>query len=278
MLKQDDSKESDSPVRIHKSVQLLFLETFNCNLQLPEASTVLDPDLELPENGDTEQIFKTGVEEGRAGLAQARQNERDLEEHDIQSNGVKKKMGNLTTAALPMRDSFWSGKDRNTLKMPTETNATSYNGSFTWKISDVARKRREALASPSIPLISQPWYTAPDGYRLCTHLYLNGNGTGFGTHISIFLSVMKGEFDRILLWPLKSRMSFSLLDLEQRRFPIVKTLHSNPNSPSVQQPAPHSVMNVASGCPDFAPLSILDETRYVDDDEMYIKCIMDVHS
>jgi len=34
-------------------------------------------------------------------------------------------------------------------------------------------------------------------------------------------------------------------------------------------------MNVASGCPQFAKLSTLDENNYMKDDVMYIKCIVD---
>ena len=136
-------------------------------------------------------------------------------------------MGSLSTAALSMRGPFLSGKNSSVLKVASypmgSIDSTSYNGCFTWKISGVARKHRKALANPSTPLTSPPCYTAPDGYKLCTHLYLSGNGTGLGTHVSMFLSVMKGEFDRILLFPLKCRTSFSLLDLELRRFLIVQT-------------------------------------------------------
>jgi hypothetical protein len=35
-------------------------------------------------------------------------------------------------------------------------------------------------------------------------------------------------------------------------------------------------MNVASGCPKFAPLSILDNPSYVKDDTMFLKCKTDV--
>jgi hypothetical protein len=35
-------------------------------------------------------------------------------------------------------------------------------------------------------------------------------------------------------------------------------------------------MNVASGCPKFAPLSILDNPSYVKDDTMFLKCKIDV--
>lgn len=34
-------------------------------------------------------------------------------------------------------------------------------------------------------------------------------------------------------------------------------------------------MNVASGCPQFAKLSILDEENYVREDVLFIKCIVD---
>jgi hypothetical protein len=35
-------------------------------------------------------------------------------------------------------------------------------------------------------------------------------------------------------------------------------------------------MNVASGCPKFAPLSILDNSSYVKDDTMFLKCRLDI--
>ena len=35
-------------------------------------------------------------------------------------------------------------------------------------------------------------------------------------------------------------------------------------------------MNVASGCPEFAKLSVLDDPSYVKDDVMYIKAIVDI--
>ena len=34
-------------------------------------------------------------------------------------------------------------------------------------------------------------------------------------------------------------------------------------------------MNVASGCPQFAKLNILDEENYVREDVLFIKCIVD---
>jgi len=178
-----------------------------------------------------------------------------------------------------------SWKDRSALKMSTYSmgsiGSTFYNGRFTWNVSDVARKHWEALGNPSTSLTSPPWYIHCSWWIQALYPPIpqwQWHWT-WNTRLHIFLqAVMKSEYDQIVLWSLKCRTSFSLLDLELRGFPIVKTLHSNPNSSAFQQPPPQSAMNIASCCPDFAPLYILDDKRYVDDDEMYIKCIMDVHS
>ena len=257
----------------HQEISIVYLH-------LQVATSVPDPDFELQEEDD---VFETAVEEGRAGLAQVEENAKSLEQHELQSAGLVKSMGRLSTAALSNEDSVLNGKFRSTLRTSSDLweNCPSCNGchgEYIWKISGVSRKRKEARANPSTPLLSPPWYTGPHGYKLCTQLYLNGNGTRVGSHVSIFLSVMKGEFDPILPWPLRGRMSFCLLDLKQKSLPIVQNLCTNPNSSSFQQPSSKSTMNIASGCSDFAPLSTLDDERYVDDDEMFIKCIMDISS
>lgn len=60
-------------------------------------------------------------------------------------------------------------------------------GDLLWKITDIRRRRKEA-ASGEIPYIySQPFYTSANGYKMCAKLYLNGDGMGQGTHISLFL-------------------------------------------------------------------------------------------
>ena len=52
---------------------------------------------------------------------------------------------------------------------------------------------------------------------------------------------------------------------------IVQTFKPLSSSSSFQQPK--SVMNVASGYPQFADLGVLYDESYVKEDVMYIKCI-----
>ena len=49
------------------------------------------------------------------------------------------------------------------------------------------------------------WYTPPfylpHGYKVCLAVHLNGVGAGKGTHVSIYLHQMAGEYDHNLKWP-----------------------------------------------------------------------------
>ena len=59
---------------------------------------------------------------------------------------------------------------------------------------------------------SPPVYTHQMGYKLCFVVDANGHGLGKGTHVSVGLSFMRGEFDNFLKWPFRGVISFRLLD------------------------------------------------------------------
>lgn len=42
---------------------------------------------------------------------------------------------------------------------------------------------------------------------MCLRVYLNGDGTGRGTHLSLFFVVMKGPNDALLRWPFNQKVS-----------------------------------------------------------------------
>ena len=149
--------------------------------------------------------------------------------------------------------------------------ATSYNGVFIWKIPEVQRRRQEAKIGRTISLYSAPFYTSRHGYKLCLRLYMDGDGSGKGTHLSYFLTIMRGEFDALLQWPFKQAVSLILLDQDKQR-DIIQSFRPEPTSASFQRP--HLEMNVASGCPAFAPLSVLENPSYVKDDVMFLKCLI----
>ena len=150
--------------------------------------------------------------------------------------------------------------------------ATSYTGTFIWKVPEVQRRRNEARIGKTISLYSAPFYTGRHGYKLCLRLYMDGDGSGKGTHLSFFLTIMRGEYDALLNWPFKQAVTLMLLDQDKQK-DIVQSFRPEPTSSSFQRP--RNEMNVASGCPLFAPLSVLNSSSYVKDDTLFMKCKVD---
>ena len=150
--------------------------------------------------------------------------------------------------------------------------ASTHTGSFLWRIPEVARRKRDAFDGRITSIYSPPFYSGRNGYKMCIRAYLNGDGIGFNTHLSVFFVLMRGEYDPLLKWPFESKVSLILVDQNLRQH-IVQTFKPSPESSSFQKP--RSDMNVASGCPQFAKLSVLEDRNYVKDDVMFLKCIVD---
>ncbi|NWW29731.1 TRAF2 factor, partial [Panurus biarmicus] len=150
----------------------------------------------------------------------------------------------------------------------------SYDGIFLWKITEVGRKLQDSVTGRTVSLYSPAFYTAKYGYKVCLRVYLNGDGTGKGTHLSLFFVVMKGDYDALLPWPFRHKVTFMLLDQNNREH-IIDAFRPDLTSASFQRPV--NDMNVASGCPMFLPLSKLQSPKhaYVREDTLFLKCIVD---
>lgn len=59
---------------------------------------------------------------------------------------------------------------------------------------------------------SPPFYSHASGYKLCLRVNPNGYGEGKGTHVSIYVSIMRGENDDSLMWPLRAKFRVALLN------------------------------------------------------------------
>ena len=68
-----------------------------------------------------------------------------------------------------------------------------HNGILLWKIEDYQKKRQDAIHGVKTTLYSRPFYTDLHGYKMCAVIYLNGDGDGEGSHLSLFFAVMRGE-------------------------------------------------------------------------------------
>ncbi|CAN2390854.1 TNF receptor-associated factor 2 [Pristimantis euphronides] len=155
-----------------------------------------------------------------------------------------------------------------------EAELSTYDGIFIWKITEFAKKRQDAIVGRCPAMFSPPFYTNKYGYKMCLRIYLNGDGTGRGTHLSLFFVVMKGPSDALLRWPFNQKVTLMLLDQNNREH-IIDAFRPDTSSSSFQRPV--SEMNIASGCPLFCPLSKLDgKNSYIREDTIFIKVIVDL--
>ncbi|XP_021546832.1 TNF receptor-associated factor 1 [Neomonachus schauinslandi] len=163
------------------------------------------------------------------------------------------------------------GKLEQSLRLMEEA---SFDGTFLWKITNVTRRCHESACGRTLSLFSPAFYTAKYGYKLCLRLYLNGDGTGKRTHLSLFIVIMRGEYDALLPWPFRNKVTFMLLDQNNREHAI-DAFRPDLSSASFQRPQGET--NVASGCPLFFPLNRLQSPKhaYVKDDTMFLKCIVE---
>ena len=148
------------------------------------------------------------------------------------------------------------------------------HGTFIWKIPDIRRRYRDALDRKTISLYSPPFQTSPHGYRMCVRVYLNGDGAGKGTYVSMFFVLMRSEHDDLLPFPFKQSVRFTLLNQANQAESITEAFAPDLKSQSFQKP--EGEMNVASGFPKFARQTVLQDERFTRGNVIYIKAQVDI--
>ena len=115
---------------------------------------------------------------------------------------------------------------------------------------------------------SPPFYTSSGGYRMRINAFVNGNGAGEGTHVSVYTELLEGHYDDQLHWPFLGTVTFELLN---------KLTDDKHHSAVVVHDAVDD-MQVGSrrGCPKFLPHSSLSHdpatnTQYLLDDTLYFR-------
>ncbi|CAF1054525.1 unnamed protein product [Rotaria sordida] len=150
----------------------------------------------------------------------------------------------------------------------------SYDGTLIWKITNVDQKFAEAQSGKQTSIESPVFYSSPYGYKMRARLFLNGDGDGEGTHMSIFLVLFKGDYDAIIWWPFYIPVAFCLFDQTGQAHHI-DSFDPDTKSSSFQRPTAEK--NIASGIPKFCPLAVIKSQGncYVRDDTMFIKIMLD---
>ena len=155
------------------------------------------------------------------------------------------------------------------------------SGTFIWKIPNYCHKKSEAQRGTRTVIHSPGFYSSLYGYKLCVRLNINGVESATGTHISLFVHFMQGEYDDILEWPFSGRISLAILDqsdVTQYRQPITETLLSKPTLAAFQRPHTHR-NHKGFGYVEFSPLGLIEGSnpRYLKNDAIFIKVKVDTN-
>jgi len=179
---------------------------------------------------------------------------------DIRDNNKMSEM----TAGVKVNSANISDLD---LRLQLHENTTT-DGHLFWKINDFNNRREAAVSGKTKALHSSPCFTSQYGYKYCLRLYLNGDGVGKNTHMSLFLVIMRSEYDNMLQWPFQMNVKFTLVNQYNKSQNLVERMVPSKNSSSFQQPKKD--MNVASGCPKFVEINRLRPEGFLKDNSLFI--------
>ena len=143
------------------------------------------------------------------------------------------------------------------------------NGELLWKIDKLDFRMAQAKLGKVAALHSAPCYTKQYEYKYCVRLYLQGDGEGRGTHISIFFVVMKSEFDELLRWPMRKQVIIQLVNLRNEADSVIETFFSNTRLSSFQRPTEN--MSVAVEYPRLISIEQFLNSGFVKDNSTFIK-------
>ena len=142
--------------------------------------------------------------------------------------------------------------------------------SFTWKITSYGEALRKAKSGKEIFLKSSTFYICR--YKCKLQLFPNGLAEGENTHLSFFLTLMKGEYDAMLTWPFHKKVTMMLIDQQEKakdRENIAMSFITTDFSESYWRPVDDETIGV--GYRRFVSHEKLQERRYIVHDTIFIQ-------
>ncbi|EDO31690.1 predicted protein [Nematostella vectensis] len=142
-------------------------------------------------------------------------------------------------------------------------------GTFVWRICDYKDLYGE-IYSPS-------FYTSKYGYKVQLKANLRTNPFNGGTHLSLYACIMVGEYDALLEWPFRRKITLYVIDQSDQR--KHETLLINPDDVLPDRKKcfhrPITGNNVGYGLTRFLSLEELTSGGFIKDGVMFIKAVVE---
>ncbi|XP_013096783.2 uncharacterized protein LOC106080042 isoform X2 [Biomphalaria glabrata] len=181
-----------------------------------------------------------------------------------------KSMSNLLDIDNSSKEKFVAGRPTSPPPLPlTPQEIKPVEVTFKWTISDYSKK----LSNEKITgrkECSSPFFLSHCGYRCQLEAYLNGNGTAKHKCISVFLRIIKGDYDRYLKWPVNLHLVVILVNQSGNQ---QDSLKADGNQFQYQKPC--GVAETESDCwglIEFVSHKLMQQRRYIKDDSIVLKC------
>ncbi|ESN95239.1 hypothetical protein HELRODRAFT_193596 [Helobdella robusta] len=86
-----------------------------------------------------------------------------------------------------------------------------------WKVRYFDQAAKDAKDGIKVSILSPVFDSHRNGYKMQLNLYPNGEGEARHTHVSMFITVMKGASDSFLPWPFECPITFALICQNQKQ-------------------------------------------------------------
>ena len=157
--------------------------------------------------------------------------------------------------------------------------AATHNGEFVFVIDNVVNRINRAENNEVLCVHSPDFYTSHSGFRMRLHFYFKGDGDGRGTHASVYLVLLPGDYDAVQKWPFTQKITFYWLNQnhpnDEQAHHIEKSIMPKGNEAYLARPADDRHNNGA-GISQFAPIDTFYDEAFVKDDTMFIKAKVDL--
>ena len=151
------------------------------------------------------------------------------------------------------------------------------NGTYVWKIENFQSKIEKARDKKVEKIYSPPFYSSPFGYKFCLCLLPCGTSENVEESLSIFLHIMKGEYDDTLQWPFSGTVSFRLFNQIENGIDLEETCSLSPNL-LFSQRAKNERNFKGYGYDSFLSLEELEANPgFTKNDTLMIRCIVKPH-
>lgn len=150
---------------------------------------------------------------------------------------------------------------------------------FVWKITGFSDVLKVAKNGRTKSIFTE-FYTRKQGYKLSLRVDPDGDQTKRNSYLSVYVGIMKGDYDSILPWPFCEQVTFSVIDQQpdaaQRKNVVAVVRPSETPGfscrPSVEQnPKPFGFRRLISH-------KVLKTRRYVEHDTLFLHAEVGRHS